>query len=173
MQTATGYVKLSPENEQFKRDITPARALIYRKLHFTNSQGNPLNGLVIGGEATEPTPDGGTRLRTNAEEVAFCKRHFTGAVEGVRVFEAVFGKGMIIQLPETFDEIREELGNVFVESRTPTPAGGDSEIGGAWTKELQEEFSALETAFRPSKEQKERLAELREFKANATNLKNK
>jgi hypothetical protein len=169
MQTASGYLILSPENKQFHRGITPAQALIMRKLHYSNSQGNPLEGLVIDGEATEPDGNGGQRPRSNGEEVARLKRFYTGIVNGERAFESVFGKGTMVRLPETFDDVREELGDVFVEARPQPHQLLDAEAH-AWTPQLQAELTDLETTHKRNKEQNERLAELREYKENATNL---
>ena len=173
MQTATGYVVLSPENKQLHRGITPAQALILRKLHFSNSQGNPLEGLVIDGEAMEKKPDGNLRPRTNNEEIARLKRHYTGVVDGKRAFEAVFGNGSLVQLPQTFEEIADDIGDVIVgaQSDAPAPAAETDAPAGEWTNALNEELVALETTFRPTKEQKQRLAELRDFKAQASNVK--
>ena len=85
MQTATGYVVLSPENKQLHRGITPAQALILRKLHFSNSQGNPLEGLVIDGEAMEKKPDGNLRPleEIEADVIRLAIGHYRGRMTEV------------------------------------------------------------------------------------------
>src|ERR1700739_367099 len=102
MQIADGLVILSPENQQHKRGITPAEALILYKLHRQNANGTPLGPFYIQpGEAQTVdkkaipaeeeyfNPNTGrtvskkaavpavTHTRTIGEEVARLKRKYT------------------------------------------------------------------------------------------------
>jgi hypothetical protein len=162
MQTASVLVILSPENQQHKHGITPAEALLLRKLFFTNSQGAPLQQLIVNGGVT----------RTNTEEIARLKSKYTGIVEGVRVFEAVFGKGTLVQLPDTFDEIKEQLGEGVIVDAAPAP---DAVVTDAhqWTPDLEAELVKLQTQYKSTKEQLERRDELVAYKATASNTKRK
>lgn len=175
MQTAKGFVVLCPENKQFKTGITPAEALILYKLHFKHSNGSPLEGFVLDGEATETVNKDGkkvTRARTNAEECARLKRKYSGLVEGKRAFEAVFGTGTMVKLPASFEDIAETIEFAIAaapEADTENPA--PEEPTHEWTPELEAEYTALYTTHKPNKAQRERLEELEEYKATAANRK--
>lgn len=162
MQIADCLVILSPENHLHKRDITPAEALVLRKMHFSNSQGAPIANLALNGEVE----------RSNSAEIARLKQKYTGIVEGVRAFEAVFGKGMMINLPQTFAEIAEQLGEGVIVESVPAPPADVTESH-QWTPDLEDELVALQTAFKSSKEEKERRDELVAYKATASNVKRK
>lgn len=167
MQKANGIVILCPENKQHVRGITPAEALIIYKLHFKNSNGSPLEGFVIDGEAV----DNG-KPRSNAEECARLKRKYTGLVEGKRAFEAVFGTGTIVQLPKTFGEIAETIGPVFSDAPAedaPEPEAAEVHTH-EWNNDLENELTNLLTSHKPTKDQKVRLKELQEYKATAVNV---
>jgi hypothetical protein len=142
MQIAKGFITITPDNKQFRYDITPAEAMVLHKLHFKNSNGSPLSDLVITGEATtvetpfrrgEPAwvnPITGTvtpavndvleksHKRTNKEEAERLRRKYTGMVKSgnatVSVFLAVFGDVAMPKLPATFSEIVEVLGETVV-----------------------------------------------------------
>lgn len=175
MQTAEGPVTLSPENIQVKRNLTPAEVLILSALHRSNAQGAVVTELTITGEAME-TVNGKTRPRTNTEEVLRLKRQYTGIVKGVRAFEAVFGSAHMVSLPQTFEEIQSELGNVTIHSTKPeAPAeepANESAEGYFWRTEDEEEFNTLLAVHDPSKKQLKRLQLLQELRNNSTNLKN-
>lgn len=138
MQIANGLLILSPENQQHKIGFTPAEVLINYHLHKTYANGSPLGDWFIQkGEAlTEDAPskaaeeayfnqnagkhieakpaiEAKTHKRTNAEEIARLKKKYTGNItrDGVArpAFEAVFGGGAGIKLPETFDEIEADV----------------------------------------------------------------
>lgn len=142
MQIANGMVILSPENHQFKHDITPGEALIIHKLHFQYANGNPLGEFVIqpdeaqtidsdGKPAEEawfnqqsgkhieakPAVPAKTHKRTQAEEISRLKRKYTGNIteNGAArpAFEATFGQSVGVRLPETFEEIVPVVGNHF------------------------------------------------------------
>lgn len=158
MQIANGYVTTCPENKHFMRDITPAEALILKKLHNQYSNGTPLSGLIITGEATEVdqfgkplqiakreafsraivrmengtpvvtnVPDFQTtytpsdKPRTQSEEANRIRRKYTGNVtengKTVSAWESAFGGGAMPRMPETFDEIRHVIGDVFTDGR--------------------------------------------------------
>lgn len=142
MQIAKGSVRLSPENVQFKQEVTPAEALILHRLHFKNASGSPLgDDWRVYGEAVtievpaksaepewfnvqsgkvvpaKPAVPAVTHKRTQREEISRLKRKYIGQVKengrNVPVFEAVFGTASTVRLPETFDEIEEAVGIKF------------------------------------------------------------
>ena len=134
MQIANGLVTSSPEYTHAVQGITPAEALILKKMHNQYSNSAPLRDLVITGEATELDTFGkpatvtvkgkevpSTKPRTDAEECARLRRKYVGYVEKKPAFEAVFGTASIIKLPATFEEIREVIGNVFTDPNAKTP----------------------------------------------------
>lgn len=53
MQIANGYVTTCPENKHMVYGITPAEAVIIKRMHNSYSNGSPLSDLVIVGEANE------------------------------------------------------------------------------------------------------------------------
>lgn len=53
MEIANGYINTCPENSAFVYGITPAEAVVAKNLHFKYSNGKPLHGLIVTGEATE------------------------------------------------------------------------------------------------------------------------
>lgn len=53
MQIANGYVSTCPEIKHYCYGITPAEAVILKKMHNAYANGSPLSGFVIVGEATE------------------------------------------------------------------------------------------------------------------------
>ena len=53
MQIANGFVTTCPENTYYLYGITPAEAVILKKMHNQYSNGSPLKQLEIVGEATE------------------------------------------------------------------------------------------------------------------------
>ena len=134
MQIAKVLIVCSQQSKQFREGITPAEALLLRKLHFKESNGSPLEQLEVIGEArtidvpfkrgeaayfnqnagrhidaTPATPEQ-SHPRTNAEEIARLKHKYTGIIEGKSAFEATFGNGAMLRLPETFKEIEADLG---------------------------------------------------------------
>lgn len=142
MQTANGMVILSPENHQFKHDVTPAEAMILHNLHKQYANGTPLGDFVINqdeavtvdaegkpaeeayfnqnsGRHVEARPEipAKTHTRTQAEEIARLKKKYTGniTVDGVAkpAFEATFGTALAVRLPETFEEIAPIVGDHF------------------------------------------------------------
>jgi hypothetical protein len=147
MQTANGIVILSPEHHQHKTGVTPAEVLLLHKMHFQYSNGSPLKDFFIQkGEAITVDQEGKpaeeayfnqhtgrnvpaksavpavTHTRTNLEEVARLKKKYTGVIDGKPAFEAVFGSTSALKLPQTFEEIAEQVGIEFHEQ----PAEGDA-----------------------------------------------
>jgi non-ribosomal peptide synthetase component E (peptide arylation enzyme) len=160
MQIANGKVTTSPEFTHVTQGITPAEALIIKKMHNQYSNGAPLRDLVVVGEATEVDQYGkplliqttktvpkkitvkvkgkdvevdseesvteytpSTKPRTNTEEANRLRRKYTGnvTVDGGRTvpaFQATFGDATIPNFPQTFEEIREIIGNVFTNPQT-------------------------------------------------------
>jgi hypothetical protein len=143
MELAKGTVILSPENKQSKEGMTPGEVLILHRLHFRNANGSPLGGdwkvygtaltVDVPAKAGEPewfnqqsgkvvpaTPaiPAKTHKRTNREEVERLRRKYTGTVKddagrNIPVFQAVFGTASNVQLPQTFDEIEDAVGQSF------------------------------------------------------------
>jgi colicin import membrane protein len=143
MQTANVIVVVDPNHKMPKRGVTPAEVLILMAMHRSGSNGSPIEQLVITPDEAEvveepakpaqeeyfdqhkgkhvdaiPGTPAVTRARTNAEEIERLRRFYTGTVKvndrNVPAFDAVFGTAARITLPETFEDIREELKNVQV-----------------------------------------------------------
>jgi len=156
MQIANGMVILSPENHQFKYDLTPAEVLILHRMHRQYANGTPLADFTIQpGYAVTIERDGiaaedeyfnqnsGRTIpakpaippvkhkRTQAEEIARLKRKYTGnmSVDGAakNAFEATFGGAIGIRLPETFDEIEEIVGIKFAHTTEAAAAVDEAE----------------------------------------------
>lgn len=154
MQRANGTVIISPENQQFRYDVTPAEALLLYQLHRVYANGTPLGddfviqdgpALTIDAEA-KPAEEGyfdqhrGKHIdgkdavpakaheRTNAEEIARLKKKYTGNLtvngQSMPAFSAVFGNSPGVQLPKTFAEISEAIGVHFHEAE-PAEASAD------------------------------------------------
>ena len=150
MQLANGLVILSPENQQFKHDVTPGEALILYKLHRVYANGTPLgeffiqpgDALTIDAEArpgeeayfdahrgrhieAKPPVAAVTHVRTQAEEIARLKRKYTGNItengSAQTAFVATFGSGMGVRLPETFEEIEQAVGHLFHKQGNQAP----------------------------------------------------
>ncbi len=158
MEIANGFVCPTPEFQHFVHGITPAETVLIRKMHNQYSNGSPLKGLVIVGEAKEVDQYGkplmfetrrkikgnhtqviggkkvviegeeevvehtaSDKPRTNAEELNRLRRKYTGNVSEngrtIPAFVAAFGEGAMIKLPDTFEEVRGIIGEVFTDGR--------------------------------------------------------
>lgn len=166
MQTATVTVNLSPETSHVKHGITPAEALILRKLFFKSSQGSPLIHLEVSGDAQTEG-----RARTNAEEIARLKMKYTGIIDGKRAFEAVFGTNSLLRLPQTFEEVAEDLGENIFAAKPQIPTAEINPDAHDWLPEMEAELQDLQTTPRKTAEQKQRLADLLKYKSTAANVK--
>lgn len=171
MQIADGYVTTCPEMKHKMYGITPAEAILLKKMHNQYSNGTPLTGLVIVGEAKEVDqygkpleianrrpfqrakavvePDGTTAIvqvadfetfytpsnkpRTQTEEINRLRRKYVGNVtengKTVTAWEAAFGGGAVVHLPETFDEVAHVIGPVYTDGRPVTIANPEAVIG--------------------------------------------
>ncbi len=173
MQIANGFVTTCPEISHYVCGLTPAEAVILSTMHKAYSNGTPLKGLVIMGEATEidqygkplqiaerkpfkrtkatVEPDGSTALiqvadfetvytpstkpRSQIEEVNRLRRKYVGNVtvngKTISAWEAAFGNGSMIRMPETFKEVEHIIGPVFTDNTpvkvsSPTATIGES-----------------------------------------------
>lgn len=170
MQIADGFVKTCPEMEHYIYGITPAEAVILKKMHNQYSNGTPLKGLVVVGDAKEvdqygkpmmigerkpfkrmiATMDNGNaafkevadwemaytpseKPRTQSEEINRLRRKYVGNVtvngRSISAWEAAFGGGELVNLPETFKEVEHIIGPCFTDNRGAMVSSPNTTIG--------------------------------------------
>lgn len=152
MQIANGFVTTCPEMKHKMYGITPAEALILKKLHNQYSNGTPLSGLEIVGEATEVDQFGKPLQIANRE--AFSRaivrmENGTPVVTNVPDFQTTYTPSTKprTQAEEANRIRRKYVGNVTENGKTVS--AWEAAFGGGAMPRMPETFEEIESIIGP------------------------